>query len=45
MLLILFSVLILVLLWALAGLLMETGTLPAVDLGYSWFNAHIYPFF
>lgn len=33
------------LLWALAGLLMNVGVLPAYELGYAWFNANVYPFF
>ena len=38
-------VLILILLWFLGGLLVNLGVLPDIDLGYSWFNAHIYPLF
>lgn len=38
-------VLILILLWFLGGLLVNLGVLPNIDLGYSWFNAHIYPLF
>lgn len=33
------------LLWMLAGQMMRLGAIPAYDLGYDWFNAHIYPFF
>lgn len=38
-------VLILILLWFLCGLLVNLGILPDIDLGHSWFNAHIYPLF
>ncbi len=38
-------ILILILLWFLGGLLVNLGVLPDIDLGYSWFNAHIYPLF
>lgn len=38
-------ILILILLWFLAGLLVNLGILPEIDLGYSWFNSHIYPLF
>ncbi|MBO4834924.1 MAG: hypothetical protein J5483_02320 [Lachnospiraceae bacterium] len=38
-------ILILILLWFLGGLLINLGVLPEFDLGYSWFNAHIYPLF
>ncbi len=33
------------LIWALVGVLMGLGYLPAVDLGYRWFLQHIIPFF
>lgn len=33
------------LVWAIAGVCMTVGWLPKVDLGYSWFNAHIWPIF
>lgn len=33
------------LLWMLAGQMMRLGAIPSLDLGYDWFNAHIYPFF
>ena len=32
---------IVIALWAMAGLLMDLNILPELDLGYSWFNAHI----
>lgn len=38
-------ILILILLWFLGGLLINLGVLPEFDLGYSWFNSHIYPLF
>ena len=38
-------ILIIILLWFLGGLLVNLGVLPDIDLGYSWFNAHIYPLF
>jgi len=38
-------ILILALFWMLAGVLMKLGYLPAVDLGYGWFNRTVYPFF
>lgn len=38
-------ILILILLWFLGGLLVNLGVLPQMDLGYIWFNNHIYPLF
>lgn len=38
-------ILIIILLWFLAGLLVNLGILPEMDLGYSWFNSHIYSLF
>ena len=38
---ILLAVVILILAWALLGLLMNLEYLPFKDLGYSWFNTHI----
>lgn len=38
-------ILILILLWFLGGLLVNLGVLPDIDIGYSWFNSHIYPLF
>lgn len=32
-------------LWAIAGLLMSMQILPGADLGYQWFNAHVYNVF
>ncbi|MEL7609118.1 MAG: hypothetical protein AAGU74_06395 [Bacillota bacterium] len=33
------------LLWCVIGLMMNTRLIPWVDLGYSWFNTHIYDMF
>lgn len=35
----------LLLLWAAAGICMNMGFLPRCDLGFSWFNANVFPFF
>jgi hypothetical protein len=40
----LFFLLVLILLWVLAGALMKYGYLPAVDLGYGWFSRIAAPF-
>jgi len=37
--------LLLVLLWALVGVLMDVRLIPAFDLGYRWFNATVFPLF
>ena len=37
--------LLFVLLWALAGVLMDIRLVPAYDFGYRWFNETIYPLF
>ena len=42
---VLLVLLVAVLLWMLAGQMMRLGAIPSLDLGYNWFNAHIYPFF
>ncbi len=34
-----------VLVWLLAGILMDIGLLPRCDLGYAWFNRTIFPVF
>lgn len=34
-----------VILWCIAGFLMGMGIIPNFDLGYAWFNAHIFPLF
>ena len=36
---------ILAALWVIAGLLMDMGFLPDIDMGYSWFNMNIAPWF
>ncbi len=41
----LFSVLCAALLWLVLGMTMRLGWLPPVDLGYAWFNQHIYLLF
>ena len=38
-------ILCLVCVWFLGGLLMRLGVLPPVDLGYQWFNTHLFPLF
>lgn len=38
-------VVLLVMLWVAAGLMMRNQMIPPVDLGYSWFNAHLFPLF
>lgn len=45
MLILILMLVIAALVWGLAGLLMRLGILPLHDLGYTWFNANIYPFF
>ena len=42
---VLVMLLLLVLLWALVGVLMDVRLIPAFDLGYRWFNATIFPLF
>ncbi len=36
---------ILILGWAIIGILMDIGWLPYLDLGYGWFNETVYPLF
>lgn len=36
---------ILAALWVIAGLLMDMGFLPYIDMGYGWFNMNIAPWF
>lgn len=31
--------------WVIIGILMSLGIIPEVDLGYSWFNANMFPWF
>ena len=38
-------ILLLILLWVLAGVLMDVKVSPAFDLGYRWFNQTVYPLF
>ncbi len=42
---VLVMLLLLVLLWALVGVLMDVRLIPAFDLGYRWFNATVFPLF
>ena len=44
-LLFLLIVCIMILGWAIVGILMDIGWIPYMDLGYSWFNETIYPLF
>ena len=39
------SLLSLVLIWVMMGMLGNMGVIPRLDLGYDWFNAHLYPLF
>ncbi len=36
---------LLILLWVAAGILMDFGFIPQLNLGYAWFNMHIFPLF
>ena len=36
---------IIAVIWVIVGLLMDMNFIPAYDLGYSWFNANILPWF
>ncbi|MCF0228109.1 MAG: hypothetical protein HUJ76_00255 [Parasporobacterium sp.] len=38
-------ILVLLLIWFLIGLLANLSVIPAIDLGYSWFNGTVYPLF
>jgi hypothetical protein len=42
---ILVVLLLIVLLWALVGVLMDVRLIPAFDLGYRWFNQTVFPLF
>ncbi|MDO4493121.1 MAG: hypothetical protein Q4C53_04440 [Clostridia bacterium] len=42
---VLLVVLVLIFLWLVAGILMDYRILPTVDLGYSWFNTHVFNLF
>lgn len=39
------ALVVVALLWCVIGLMMNTRLIPWVDLGYSWFNTHIYDVF
>lgn len=39
------SAALLLLIWAILGLCMSMGWIPRADLGYSWFNQHVWPLF
>lgn len=41
----LLTVFLLLLVWVGAGILMDLDILPSIDLGYGWFNAHVFPLF
>lgn len=43
--LIVLGVVLLLLLWAIAGLAMRAGLLPYFDIGYGWFDKNIFLFF
>lgn len=36
---------LLVLLWVAAGILMDFGFIPQLNLGYAWFNVYVFPLF
>lgn len=38
-------VLVIVLLWVVAGLGMQSGMIPKIDLGYTWFDRNVFPLF
>ena len=42
---VLLSLCVLAVLWLIAGILMSMGWLPALDLGYGWFNEALFPLF
>ena len=42
---VLVALFLLVFLWALAGILMSLGVLPAADLGYGWFDRVVFRLF
>lgn len=43
--LVVLALVLLALLWAIAGLCMRAGLLPYFDLGYSWFDGAVFVFF
>ena len=38
-------VLVIILLWGVAGLGMQSGVIPRIDLGYTWFDRNVFPLF
>ena len=42
---ILVSVVVTMVLWFVVGILMGRGYIPRVDMGYTWFNSHIWSVF
>ena len=38
-------VLVIILLWVVAGLGMQSGMIPRIDLGYTWFDRNVFPLF
>ena len=38
-------VLVIILLWGVAGLGMQSGMIPRIDLGYTWFDRNVFPLF
>ena len=41
----LIGIMVALVLWCIGGLLMKMRILPELDIGYTWFNEHIYPLF
>ena len=39
------KVLVMILLWGVAGLGMQSGVIPRIDLGYTWFDRNVFPLF
>ncbi len=42
---VIFVIVLVIFLWVLADILMYKGILPGIDLGYSWFNEHLFQLF
>ena len=42
---VIFVIVLVIFLWVLADILMYKGILPGVNLGYAWFNEHLFPLF
>ena len=38
-------VLVIILLWGVAGIGMQSGMIPRIDLGYTWFDRNVFPLF